>query len=60
LMHLINLSIDIAYDPSVMVGYLGRLVRYGVQVDESDRIVWAWFVHDSVHNYTRTPHPEYA
>jgi hypothetical protein len=59
-MHLINLGIDIAYDPGVMVGYSGRLVRHGVRVDEGDRIVWAWFVRDSVHNYARTPRPEYA
>ncbi|KAG1901136.1 uncharacterized protein F5891DRAFT_1187832 [Suillus fuscotomentosus] len=60
MMHLINLGIDIAYDPGVMVGYSGRLVRHGVRVDEGDRIIWAWFVRDSIHNYTRTPRPEYA
>ncbi|KAG1784522.1 uncharacterized protein HD556DRAFT_1314999 [Suillus plorans] len=59
-MHLINLGIDIAYDPGVMVGYSGRLIRHGVRVDEGDRIVWAWFVRDSVHNYARTPRLEYA
>ncbi|KAG1847494.1 hypothetical protein C8R48DRAFT_545126, partial [Suillus tomentosus] len=48
-MQLTNLGIELAYDPGVMVSYSGRLVRHGVQVAEGDRIVWAWFMRDSVH-----------
>ncbi|KAG1887529.1 uncharacterized protein F5891DRAFT_966850 [Suillus fuscotomentosus] len=59
-MQLTNLGIELAYDPGVMVSYSGRLVRHGVQVAEGDRIVWAWFMRDSVHNYAQTPHTEYA
>ncbi|KAG1853772.1 hypothetical protein C8R48DRAFT_675723 [Suillus tomentosus] len=59
-MQLTNLGIELAYDPGVMVSYSGRLVRHGVQVAEGDRIVWAWFMRDSVHNYARTPRTEYA
>ncbi|KAG1798400.1 hypothetical protein EV424DRAFT_1546255 [Suillus variegatus] len=60
IMQLTNLGIELAYDPGVMVSYSGRLVRHGVQVAEGDRIVWAWFMRDSVHNYARTPRTEYA
>ncbi|KAG1829556.1 hypothetical protein DFJ58DRAFT_671833 [Suillus subalutaceus] len=59
-MHLTNLGIDLAYDPGVMVSYSGHLVRHGVQVNKGDRIVWSWFMRDSVHNYARTPCTEYA
>jgi hypothetical protein len=59
-MNLTNLGIDLAYNPGVMVSYSGRLVRHGVQVSEGDRIVWAWFMRDSVHNHARTPRTEYA
>ncbi|KAG2058422.1 hypothetical protein BDR06DRAFT_968434 [Suillus hirtellus] len=59
-MQLTNLGIELAYDPGVMVSYSGRLVRHGVQVAKGDRIVWAWFMRDSVHNYAQTPRTEYA
>ncbi|KAG1897294.1 uncharacterized protein F5891DRAFT_982687 [Suillus fuscotomentosus] len=59
-MNLTNLGIDLAYNPGVMVSYSGRLVRHGIQVSEGDRIVWAWFMRDSVHNHARTPWTEYA
>ncbi|KAG1868328.1 hypothetical protein DFJ58DRAFT_837967 [Suillus subalutaceus] len=60
IMKLPNLGIELAYNPGVMVSYLGRLVRHGIRVDEGDRIVWSWFLRDSVHNYARTPRPDYA
>ncbi|KAG1868929.1 hypothetical protein C8R48DRAFT_582909, partial [Suillus tomentosus] len=59
-MQLTNLGIDLVYNPGVMVSYSGRLVRHGVRVREGDKIVWAWFMRDSVHNYTQTPRTEYA
>lgn len=59
-MRLTNLSINSVYKPGVMVSYSGCLVRHGIQVDEGDRIVWAWFMRDSIHNYARTPRPDYA
>lgn len=59
-MQLTNLGIDLLYNPGVMVSYSGRLVRHGINVAEGDRIVWAWFLRDSVHNYARTPRPDYA
>jgi hypothetical protein len=59
-MQLNNLGIDLDYNPSVLVSYSGRLVRHGICIDQGDRIVWAWFLQDSVHNYACTPHPDYA
>ncbi|KAG2058072.1 hypothetical protein BDR06DRAFT_877060 [Suillus hirtellus] len=58
--NLTNLEIDLGYNPGVMVSYSGRLVRHSVQVSEGNRIVWAWFMQDSVHNHARTPCTEYA
>ncbi|KAG1841154.1 hypothetical protein C8R48DRAFT_543900, partial [Suillus tomentosus] len=49
IMRLTNLGIDLVYKPGVMVSYSGRLVRHGIWVDEGDRIVWAWFMRDSMH-----------
>ncbi|KAG1839395.1 hypothetical protein C8R48DRAFT_621665 [Suillus tomentosus] len=60
IMRLTNLGIDLVYNPGVMVSYSGRLVRHGIHVNEGDRIVWAWFMRDSVHNYACTPRPDYA
>ncbi|KAG1894249.1 uncharacterized protein F5891DRAFT_961807 [Suillus fuscotomentosus] len=59
-MNLTNLGIDLAYNPGVMVSYSGRLVRHGIQVSEGDRIIWAWFMWDSMHNHAQTPCTEYA
>ncbi|KAG2074562.1 hypothetical protein BDR04DRAFT_973142, partial [Suillus decipiens] len=50
-MKLTNLGIELAYDPGVMVNYLGHLVRHGIEVKDGDCIVWAWFLWDSVQNY---------
>ncbi|KAG2057283.1 hypothetical protein BDR06DRAFT_878268 [Suillus hirtellus] len=59
-MNLTNLGIDLLYNLGVMVSYSGRLVRHSVWVEDGDRIVWAWFMRDSVHNYAGTPHTEFA
>ncbi|KAG1777152.1 hypothetical protein EV702DRAFT_970130, partial [Suillus placidus] len=60
IMQLTNLRIKLAYNPVVMVSYLGLLVRHGIKVDKGDHIVWAWFLWDSIHNYARTPRLDYA
>ncbi|KAG1868424.1 hypothetical protein F4604DRAFT_1551397, partial [Suillus subluteus] len=59
-MKLPNLGIELAYNLGVMVSYLGHLVRHGIRVDEGNQIVWSWFLRDSIHNYARTPRPDYA
>ncbi|KAG2054012.1 hypothetical protein BDR06DRAFT_884979 [Suillus hirtellus] len=59
-MNLTNLGINLLYNLGVMVSYSGWLVRHSVRVGDGDRIVWAWFMQDSVHNYARTPHTEFA
>ncbi|KAG1845826.1 hypothetical protein F4604DRAFT_1540599, partial [Suillus subluteus] len=59
-MQLKNFGIELAYNPGVVVSYLGCLIRHGISVPEGNQIVWAWFLWDSVHNYARTPHPDYA
>jgi hypothetical protein len=59
-MNMPNLGIDLAYDAGVMTACSGRLVRHGVRSVEGDRIVWAWFVRDSVHNHVHIPRCDYA
>jgi len=60
LMHLTNLGIKLVYDSAVMVACSCRLIRHGISVDHGDRIVWAWYMRDSVHNHVLTPRPDYA
>ncbi|KAG0701035.1 hypothetical protein DFH29DRAFT_806870 [Suillus ampliporus] len=59
-MQLTNLGIELIYNPGIMVSYSSRLVRHGICVDQGDRVVWAWFLQDSMHNYAGTPRPDYA
>ncbi|KAG1854632.1 hypothetical protein F4604DRAFT_1591087, partial [Suillus subluteus] len=43
-MKLPNLGIEMAYNPGVMVSYLGCLVKHRIRVDEGNQIVWFWFL----------------
>jgi hypothetical protein len=60
IMDLKNLGIKLAYDSGVMVAFSCRLVVHEMYVESGDRIVWAWFMRDSIHNYVATPRPEFA
>ncbi|KAG1837770.1 hypothetical protein F4604DRAFT_1942052 [Suillus subluteus] len=59
LMTLSNLSIRLQYNSGAMVSCSGHFVRYGVTYT-GDRIVWAWFIRDSLQNFVGTPRPLYA
>ncbi|KAG2095119.1 uncharacterized protein F5147DRAFT_584713 [Suillus discolor] len=59
LMTLSNLSIQLQYKSGAIVACSGHLVRHGVTCT-GDRIVWAWFMRDSLHNFVGTPRPQYA
>ncbi|KAG1769708.1 hypothetical protein EV702DRAFT_1049591 [Suillus placidus] len=59
LMTLSNLGIELQYNSGTMVGCTGHIVRHGVTYT-SDRIVWAWFMRDSIHNFVGTPWQQYA
>ena len=59
-MDLKNLGIKLAYHSGVMVAFSCRLVVHEMYVESGDRIVWAWFMRDSIHNYVATPRPEFA
>lgn len=58
-MTLSNLGIQLQYNSGVMVACSGHIVRHGVTCT-GDRIVWAWFMRDSLHNFVGTPRPSYA
>ncbi|KAG2365340.1 hypothetical protein BDR07DRAFT_1246032, partial [Suillus spraguei] len=53
-MTLSSLQIELNYDPGVMVGMSGRAVRHGVHKVDGDRICWAWYMRDNVHDFTKT------
>ncbi|KAG2354153.1 hypothetical protein BDR07DRAFT_1306942, partial [Suillus spraguei] len=59
LMTLSNLSIWLRYNSGAMVGCSGHIVRHGVTYS-GNRIVWAWFMCDSIHNFVGTARPLYA
>ncbi|KAG2351373.1 hypothetical protein BDR07DRAFT_1319906 [Suillus spraguei] len=59
-MSLPSLQIELKYDPGVMVGMSGRAVRHGVHKVDGDRICWAWYMRDNVHDFTKTPRGEFA
>jgi hypothetical protein len=59
-MSLPSLEIELRYDPGVMVGMSGRAVRHGVHKVDGDRICWAWYMRDNVHDFTKTPRGGFA
>ncbi|KAG1844902.1 hypothetical protein C8R48DRAFT_617675 [Suillus tomentosus] len=59
LMTLSNLGIQLRYNSGAMVACSGLIVRHGVTFT-GDRIVWTWFMRDSLHNFVGTPRPQYA
>ncbi|KAG1866110.1 hypothetical protein F4604DRAFT_1928112 [Suillus subluteus] len=59
LMTLSNLGIRLQYNSGAMVGCSGHFVRHGVTYT-GNRIVWAWFIRDSLQNFVGTPRPSYA
>ncbi|KAG2063083.1 hypothetical protein BDR04DRAFT_986501, partial [Suillus decipiens] len=59
LMTLFNLGIRLRYNSGAMVGCSGCIVRHGVTYT-GNRIVWAWFMRDTLHNFVGTPRPTYA
>lgn len=59
IMTLSNLGIRLRYNSGAMVGCSGHNVRHGVTYT-GDRIVWAWFIRDSLQNFVGTPRSSYA
>jgi hypothetical protein len=59
-MNLKNFSIKLKYNSCVMVAFSCRLVVHEMYVESGDRIVSAWFMRDSVHNYVGTPRSDFA
>ncbi|KAG2108098.1 hypothetical protein BD769DRAFT_1352873 [Suillus cothurnatus] len=55
-----SLQIDLRYDSGVMVGMSGRAVRHGVHKVDGDRICWAWYMRDNLHDFTKTPRGGFA
>jgi hypothetical protein len=58
-MDLPNLGIRLGYDSGTMVATSCRIVRHGVDVDRGDRVMWAWYMRDTVHNFVDIPRPQH-
>ncbi|KAG1882237.1 hypothetical protein F4604DRAFT_1577679, partial [Suillus subluteus] len=59
-MDFMNLGIKFLYDSGSMLASSCRLVRHYMNVEEGNRIVTAWYMRDSIHNFVGTPSTEYA
>lgn len=57
LMDLPTLGIRLGYDSGTMVATCCRSVRHAVDVDHGDRVMWAWYMRDSVHNFVDIQRP---
>lgn len=60
IMDFMNLGIKFLYNSGSMLASSCRLVRHYMNVEEGNRIVTAWYMRDSIHNFVGTPSTEYA
>ncbi|KAG2127671.1 hypothetical protein DEU56DRAFT_758558 [Suillus clintonianus] len=60
IMDFMNLGIKFLYDSGSILASSCRLVRHYMNVEEGNRIVTAWYMRDSIHNFVGTPSMEYA
>ncbi|KAG2029392.1 hypothetical protein BDR03DRAFT_815127, partial [Suillus americanus] len=54
-MDFMNLRIKFLYDSGSILASSCRLVRHYMNVEEGNRIVTAWYMRDSIHNFVGTP-----
>jgi hypothetical protein len=59
-MEFTNVRIQFAYDSGSMLASSCRLMRHAMHVEEGNRIVTAWYMRDSIHNFVGTPRTDYA
>lgn len=59
-MEFTNLGISFSYDSGSMIASSCRLMRHAMEVKEGDRIVTAWYMRDSIHNFVGVPRTEFA
>jgi len=59
-MDISNFGIRLAYNSGTMVATCCRIARHAVDVNSGDRIMWAWYMRDTVHNFADVPRPPYA
>ncbi|KAG1838483.1 hypothetical protein C8R48DRAFT_622212 [Suillus tomentosus] len=55
-----NIGIEIAYNPGVMAGTSGRIVRHGVNWVNGDRVGWVWYMRDDIHEFVDVPRGDYS
>ncbi|KAG2119465.1 uncharacterized protein F5147DRAFT_766955 [Suillus discolor] len=55
-----NIGIEIAYNPGVMAGTSGRIVRHGVNRVNGDRVGWVWYMRDDIHEFVDVPRGDHS
>jgi len=60
IMRFINLGIKFRYDSGSMIASSCWVMRHDMDVEEGNRIVTAWYMRDSVHNFVGMPRTGYA
>jgi hypothetical protein len=55
-----NFGIKLAYNSGTMVAACCRVARHAVDLNTGDRIMWAWYMRDTVHNFVKIARPGYA
>ncbi|KAG1735763.1 hypothetical protein EDB19DRAFT_1830125 [Suillus lakei] len=55
-----NLGIEIAYLAGCMVARSGQIIRHGLDMANSDRTAWVWYMKDDVHELMDIPRAGYS
>ena len=59
-MKFMNIGVKFKYDTGSMIGSSCCIMRHCMDVTEGNRIVNAWYMRDSIHNFVGTPRTDYA
>jgi hypothetical protein len=54
-----GLGISLKYGPGTVVGILGNVIEHGVPSFEGDRVCYAYFMRNNVHEWARVPASEW-
>ena len=54
-LELLGLGISLEYGPGTVVGVLGKVLEHAVPSFEGDRVCYAYFMRDNVHEWAKVP-----
>jgi hypothetical protein len=58
-MELPGLGISLGYSPGTVVGILGKVLEHEVTDFKGDRVCYAYFMRDNVHEWANIPYSEW-